>query len=114
MITRIKIDKMRLHAYHGVLPQERTVGNDFAVSVEMRINYDGSDLLNASVSYADVAATVRREMKVPSALIEHAAARIAKAIIREYTPVAWCRVTVAKLTPPMDAEVEQVSATVEL
>ena len=30
---RIEITRLRLHAFHGVLEQERRVGNDFEVSV---------------------------------------------------------------------------------
>ena len=29
MTTKIELEKMRFYAYHGVMPQETKVGNDF-------------------------------------------------------------------------------------
>ena len=31
MTTKIELEKMRFYAYHGVMPQETKVGNDFVV-----------------------------------------------------------------------------------
>ena len=30
---------MRFHAYHGVLPQERIVGNDYVVTIVMDVDF---------------------------------------------------------------------------
>lgn len=113
MLITIQINKMRLHAHHGVLPQERLCGNDFEVSVTLQVEgYDGSDRLDSTVNYAAVAELIRREMNEPSQLLEHVAARISRSIGREFAAVRGGSVTVAKLTPPMRAEVERVSVTV--
>ena len=65
---------VRFHAFHGVLPQERTVGNDFMV--DLRIGYPleqaiASDEVTDTLNYATVYETVKREMSIPSQLIEH-------------------------------------------
>lgn len=114
MTARITIDGLRMHAAHGVFEQERLCGNDFEVSVAMEVDYDGSDRLNSTVSYADVIALIRREMAQPSALIEHVAARIGAAIKAEFPPVSRGTVTVAKLLPPVaSVQLRSVSASID-
>ena len=116
MNAYVRIDRLRLHAFHGVMPQERACGNDFEVSVEMTVcGYDGSDNLDATVNYAEVIDAIRREMSQPSDLIEHVAARIASAIRREFPAVTATTVTVAKLLPPVaGAQLSSVSATIRI
>ena len=67
--TSIFIDEVRFHAFHGVMPQERTVGADFTVS--LRVGYDfikatESDGLSDTISYADLFDVLKREMFIPS------------------------------------------------
>lgn len=104
---------MRIRAAHGVLPLERTVGQDFEVSLVLDVDYDGSDSLEATVNYAEVCAVVTAQMRQPSALIEHAAMRVAKALQAAFPRIARGSVTVAKLAPPMPFEVVQVAVTVD-
>lgn len=117
MITplEITIDRLRVRACHGCMPQERAVGNDFEVSLTLQLrDYDGSDRLGATVNYADVIALVKREMAVPSDLIEHVACRIAATIVRNHPMVVGGHVTVAKLRPPVAAVLQSVSVTVPI
>ena len=37
-LSFIHIDDIRLHAHHGVLPQEQATGNDYTINI--RIGYD--------------------------------------------------------------------------
>ena len=34
-LTHVYIKDLRMHAYHGVLEQERSVGNDYVVNVSV-------------------------------------------------------------------------------
>ena len=70
MEAAIEIRRLRLRARHGVLDQERVCGNVFEVSAVLTVDYDGSDCLESTVSYADVVETIKREMAEPSALLE--------------------------------------------
>ena len=53
---RISLEDCRFHAFHGVLPQERRVGNDFSVSAV--VCYTPADILSdnldSTISYADL------------------------------------------------------------
>lgn len=105
----ILINRLRIHACHGVLPLERIVGQDFEVSLRLEVDYDGSDAITATVNYADVCALVSREMQTPSALIEHCATRIAIALRAAFPAIKGGTVTLAKLTPPMPFDVASVA-----
>lgn len=112
----IKISRLRLMGHHGVLDQERRVGNVFEINIQ--IDVPGADAaaqnddLSLTVNYAEVINLVKKEMRTPSKLIESVAYRIAFAIKERYGErVASGRVCVAKLAPPVPAELESVSYT---
>ncbi|MBR5633651.1 MAG: dihydroneopterin aldolase [Prevotella sp.] len=98
---------LRFHAYHGVLEQERIVGNDYEVSV--RMSYDmrraiaTDDVANA-LNYAEAYEVIKRVMMQPSRLIERVAWRIAKALLDEFPMARNAEVTLVKLNPPMGAD----------
>lgn len=96
---------MRISARHGLLPQERVVGNDFEVSVSVDIPVTDDDVMSESidrsVSYASLADIVRSVMREPCDLLETVAARIRHAIVDAYPHVKGGVVEVRKLTPPI-------------
>jgi len=107
-MSQVFIDDMRLYAYHGVMAQEQTVGAWFSLS--LRVDCDISraaaeDEVKLTVSYADLADIVSREMAVSSKLLEHVAARIAKAIFRECEGAKAVHLRLTKLNPPMGYQV---------
>ena len=107
MSSRIFIAGLRMRACHGVLPQERIVGGDFEVSLS--VEYDitramATDDVADTLSYADLSELVRREMAVPSNLLEHVAGRIAKTIIERWPQVQSVSLSITKLNPPMGAD----------
>lgn len=111
---KIKINKLRIHACHGVLPLERVVGQDFEVTLTMEVDYDGSDNLESTINYADVCAVVKREMQTPSALIEHAATQLVLALRKAFPRLKGGELTLAKIAPPMPFDVQAVAVTVNI
>ena len=104
MSMKIFLNDMLVHARHGVLEQETTVGNDFLVIVELDADVERAgetDCLNDTISYADMAEVVRKEMQIPSKLVEHVATRIAKRMLTEFTAARSARVRITKLAPPI-------------
>ena len=117
MNVEIKVDRLKVFARHGVITQERVVGNDFEVTVtattEMNEDVLASDDLAGTVSYAGIVDVIRREMAEPSQLIEHVAWHIGRGIMQDYPAVDKCRVTVAKLLPPIpSAQMKSASVTI--
>ena len=73
MTTKIELEKMRFYAYHGVMPQETKVGNDFVVDLILTAPLEQavkSDELDDTINYAAVYAVVKEQMDIPSKLIE--------------------------------------------
>lgn len=105
VLMQIDIDRLKLHARHGVLPQERTVGADFYVTLSAQVEVQPKawrdDELEGTVNYADLVAIVRREMAEPSKLLEHVAARIASAVLAECQSVSAISVQIQKENPPL-------------
>ncbi len=112
----ININGLRLMGHHGVLDQERRVGNIFEINISMDVPSADSaakaDSLDLTVNYAEVIDLVKKEMRTPSRLIEAVAYRIAAAIKDRYGDlVASGSVSVAKQAPPVPAELTSVSYT---
>ncbi len=105
--SRIFLKNVRFHAYHGVLEQEQTVGNDYLVN--LIVNYDFTcgmkmDELNGTVSYAELFELVKEEMAIPSKLLEHVAGRIGERIFSEYPAIREVHLSITKVNPPMGAD----------
>ena len=101
--TYIRIEKLRLRAFHGVLPQERTVGGDYEVSLRVACDFSvamDSDNVANTVNYAALLDVVRQEMASPSQLLEHVAGRIARSVFRHFPQVTSVCVELTKLNPP--------------
>lgn len=110
MKTSIHLDNMRFYAYHGVLEQERVVGNQFSVSVRLETDLSAathSDNLTQTISYADVSAVVSEEMATPSELLEHVAGRIFRRLHAAFPSISHLEVKVYKYNPPGCGETER-------
>ena len=107
MQTYIRLEKLRVRAFHGVLPQERIVGGDFIVT--LRIGYPwqqamDTDDVGDTLNYAAVYELVKREMAVPSQLLEHVAGRIVKALSSDFPLITSIDLWLTKVMPPMGAD----------
>ena len=107
MENKIIISGLRLYAYHGVIEQERQVGAYFTIDCEVEADMKEAiehDFVDGTISYADIYETIKREMATPSFLVEHAAGRIANAILHEYPKAKSVRIRLMKENPPMGAD----------
>ena len=89
--------------------QERTVGAEFVVTVEVMADIQRAfhtDCVDDTINYATIYQIVRKEMDIPSALLEHVAARIANAIFRVFEKAKEVEVEITKINPPMGAQCE--------
>lgn len=117
MNTYIYLREVRFHAYHGVMPQERTVGADF--TVDLRVEYTfakamESDDVNDTLNYAQLYNIVKQEMAIPSNLLEHVAGRIAKAVMSAYPEILSVDIKLTKTNPPMGADCKGAGVEIHL
>ena len=119
VVTRIvlRVDRLALHARHGVNPEERTLGQHFFVDLLATVDVGetlGSDRLDETVNYAALIeaaslAFTERSFK----LIETAAAVVADDLLRRFPKLETIEVTVHKPSAPVSAHVGDISATIE-
>lgn len=106
--TEIRLSDLRFRAYHGVLPQERVVGNDYCVNLSLTLSAVAdatyTDQLEGTVNYAEAYQVVQAEMAAPSALLEHVAQRILTRLFNRFDLVEKAAVEVIKINPPFSAD----------
>ena len=107
MSSKIYLRNVRFHAFHGVLPQERIVGNDYLVNLVLDYDFSSAmqtDDLQGTLNYAEVYQKVREEMAVPSKLLEHVAGRIAHRLFSVFPEIQKLQLSITKVNPPMGAD----------
>lgn len=115
-MSRITLNNMRMHAYHGCWEEEAIIGGDYVVDIALNLDFSSAaagDDLSQTADYVLVREIVYREMAVRAKLIETVAHRI-KDTLKSSLPMAasvWVRIT--KVNAPMGGQVESVSVEVE-
>ena len=113
--SSIQLHDMRFYAYHGVMEQERRVGGEYLVSLQVETDLSRavlSDSVADTINYAQLYDVVRHEMAEPSQLLEHVAGRIGQRVLDRFPQVTALTVSVTKCNPPMGADSK--GASVEL
>jgi len=113
----LRIDRLALHARHGVHAEERTLGQRFFLDIVVTADVGdalSSDKIDDSVDYGALieAATLTFTGSAFN-LIEAAAAAVADDLLKLFPSVAAVQVTVHKPAAPVKAFVADISATVE-
>lgn len=105
----IELEDMRFWAYHGCLESEKKGGNLFLVDFhgELDIRQAAeSDSLDDTVNYGEIYNLAKREMEIPSDLLEHVAGRIIRAIAERFPEFVRFSVRVSKRKPPVGGHVQ--------
>ena len=103
----ICLHEVRFYAFHGVMPQERSVGGEFFVSVKVGYPLEKamiSDGVADTLNYAALYELVKKEMMQPSSLLEHVMGRIVEAIEKAFPEVTSVEVKIKKVNPPMGSD----------
>lgn len=107
MSSKIYLRNVRFYAFHGVLPQEGIVGNDYLVNLVLDYDFSSAlktDDLQGTLNYAEVYQKVREEMAMPSKLLEHVAGRIAHRLFSDFPEIQKLQLSITKVNPPMGAD----------
>jgi dihydroneopterin aldolase len=108
----IKVENIRVYAYHGCLSEETVIGSDYRVDVSVEADLEKSslsDALNDTVDYVTLNAIVVEEMGIPSKLLEAVAKRIITRVFKECLSVSAASISVSKINPPLGGDVEKVT-----
>lgn len=104
-LFRISLENLHFHAFHGVFPQEQTVGNEFIVTASVMISADNfspeEDDLEKTISYASLFEIVKTEMETPRRLLESVAVAIANRFRTEWKEIQSGQIKIVKVAPPI-------------
>jgi len=116
-MDKIKLNNIRVHAWHGCLKEESIIGSDYRVDLEVSSDLSipsKTDQLLDTVDYVHLNSIVKEEMALKSKLLEHVAKRILNRIFSEITTITNATISVSKINPPIGGDVESVSVVLSL
>ena len=114
MRTTVKVENLKIYAYHGCMKEEKVIGGDYIVNITAVcfVNKEVfQDVINGTVDYVDLARIAKEEMSIRAKLLEVVVKRIIDRSLEEIKVLNKISVTVSKINPPINADVEAVSVT---
>lgn len=117
MTDGIHISDLRFFAFHGLLPEEETLGQRFRIDLSCEVDLaeaGASDDMAKSVHYGQLIAAVERIVTGRRyRLIEALAEAIATAILAEFQRVDAVAITVTKPEAPVQVATGVVAVSIE-
>ena len=115
-MSKIKIENLKIFAFHGVLPEEKILGTNYIINLEIEADLEkasASDDLKDTINYAEINDILHQEMAIPSQLLEHVNGRIIKKIKNNFPQITFIKIKLTKTNPPMKGEMDGVSVEME-
>ncbi len=116
MADLIEIKGIKSFGYHGVLESEKVTGQDFYVDVVLEVDLSRAsvtDDVSDTINYSDITDLVVKEVTGDRvSLIEKLAGNIAERIKANYPQAVTVSVTVHKPQAPVNAQVKDISVTI--
>lgn len=116
MTGTIEINELRIFARHGAQEQEHVVGNIFEVTVHISYPLEEAmkrDNLSSTVNYSRVVEVIKQVMLVPSILVENVVYRLYETLKWNFPHITGGMIRIAKITPPIAAELSSVAVKLE-
>lgn len=113
MIYKVRIDGLKVFAYHGVLQHEKDYGQHFFIDAHLDIEAGTEDSIESTVSYALVADEI---VNVATGnrfdLIESLATKLKQSVLSLDKRILRVTITVHKPSAPVGHEVRDISVSV--
>ena len=117
MTDRILVRDLQVYARHGVLPEEKTLGQRFALDITAFLDLaeaGQTDELARSVSYVDLIETATATLTQQRFnLIETAAGAVAAALLAGFPAIERVTIELRKPGAPIDAVFAHVGVAIE-
>ena len=113
-LHQIDVHGIRVYTNDGCMQEEAVIGSHYEVNISVWADLSTSavsDDLNDTVDYVALNAIAKEEMAVRAKLLEVVCQRIIDRIMNEHPSVQKAWVNVAKLSPPINGDVERVALT---
>ncbi|HYC40699.1 MAG TPA: dihydroneopterin aldolase [Chitinophagaceae bacterium] len=106
----ISLNYLRFWAFHGVYEDERKVGNDYEVNLEVSFPARRKiTRLHETADYSRLHAIVSQEMQQPRQLLETFLMELVEVIHREFPALRRIDASIRKLHPPIPGIVGNVA-----
>ncbi|MDQ0203723.1 2-amino-4-hydroxy-6-hydroxymethyldihydropteridine diphosphokinase [Pectinatus haikarae] len=109
----IIIKDLSVYAYHGFLPEERKLGQNFYISAELFVDLRSAgmhDDISQTVNYAAVCGFINEYTRVhPAKLIETAAEQLAEQILLSFPAIEEVSLSIKKPSAPIGLPLQYVS-----
>ena len=116
MKATVKVENLKIYAFHGCMEEEKIIGSDYIVNIAAVCSVGKKvfeDEIGGTVDYVDLARIAKREMSIRSKLLEAVVNRIISSCFNEISVLEQVSVTVSKINPPINADVASVSVSME-
>lgn len=117
MTDCIRLNNLEFYGYHGVLPEEKELGQRFVIDLDLGINLEEagkSDEVEKTVNYAEVYHEVKEVVEGKSYdLIEAVAEKIAERLLTNFTKLNKVIVVVKKPEVPVSGILDEVEVEIE-
>ncbi len=111
-MDKILVRNLKIFAYHGVNPEEKTDGQNFVFDIDAYVDISVpciSDNVEDTVSYAKIIKeTVRIFTSQKDDLLERAAQRVADGLFESFEKIQSLRILLKKPEAPIKADFEYV------
>jgi len=103
MIT-VYLRDLHFHSFHGIYEEEKIIGNEYIVnaSVEFQEEQKVINLIDDTISYADIYNIIRERMNVATPLLETVVMEIGNEIHQEFPDVKNINISLQKMSPPIE------------
>ena len=117
MKSKIIIEGMHFKAHHGYYLEERKIGGQYIVDIEM--DYDikpaaDKDDLDETVNYEKIYQLCKSEMAISRKLIETVGLNLTEKIQNRFPGIQHLVLTIHKMNPPIDGLVDRASVRIEV
>lgn len=115
MTSKIRLNGVRAHGFHGCWAEEEVVGGEYIIDVAIDYDFTAAahdDDLEKTIDYVAIKEIIYSEMLVRSKLIETVAHRIRNAIMHRFVMQRGVWIKISKVNAPMGGQVESVSVEV--
>ncbi len=112
MKSYIQLENIEIYAHHGVFAQETSVGNTFIINLKIKadiLDATESDNLEDTLNYGEIYHVVKKEMDIPSKLLEHVGGRIIKSLKASFPSIEEIELKISKRNPPIGGQIEYAS-----
>ena len=111
-MVEIYLKNVRCYCFHGCLKEESIIGSEYLVNLWAKGALGKASLtdkIDDAIDYVFLNKVIVEEMSIPSKLLETVAERILNRILKEESRVQKITISVSKICPPINGDVESVA-----